>query len=67
MHNNLLLHTLRSRKESLKCAQCIKRSKCVVSHKQIKPKTFFSDNKYRQNIYGRLRGFDTFLAMFCQY
>jgi hypothetical protein len=34
----------------LKCAQCIKRSKRVVSQKQIEPKTFFSDNKYRQNI-----------------
>jgi hypothetical protein len=35
---------------SLKCAKCMKRSKCVVSHEQIEPKTFFSDNKYRQNI-----------------
>ena len=26
----------------LKCAQCIKRSNCVVSHKEIEPKTFFS-------------------------
>ena len=34
----------------LKCAQCIKRSKCVVSHKQIEPKTFFSDNKYLREV-----------------
>ena len=38
------------KKTLLKCAQCIKRSKCVVSHKQIEPKTFVSDNKYRENI-----------------
>ena len=36
----------------LRCAQCIKRSKCVFSHKQIEPKTFFSDNKYRQKFHG---------------
>ena len=33
------LNTLRN---LLKCAQCIKRSNCVVSHKEIEPKTFFS-------------------------
>ena len=35
--------------------------------KRLNQKTFFSDNKYRQNIVERLRGFDSFLAMFCLY
>ena len=27
----------------LKCGQCIKRSNCVVTHKEIEPKNFFSN------------------------
>ena len=51
---------------SLKCAKGVKRSNCVVSHKRVEPK-LFSDNKYRQNILGRLRDLDSFGPMFCLY
>ena len=39
----------------LKCAQGVKRASCVVSHKRIEPKKFFSDNKYTQKIFCRYK------------
>ena len=41
--NKIAIFKLCLRFHSLKCAQCIKSSNCVVSHKEIEPKTFFSD------------------------
>ena len=32
----------------LKCAQGVKRASCIISHKRIEPKLFFSDIKYVQ-------------------
>ena len=47
----------------LKCAQCIKRSNCVVSHKEIEPKTFFSNINTGKTLPKNCRN----LSMFCLY